>query len=73
MTFAEVSRTVALTSAAAGASALLIVGALTLASEKVQAKPAFAQATGKGCPTCHTAPPNLNSTGQKFKANGYKF
>ena len=47
--------------------------ALILAGQPVQANPAYAKATGKGCPTCHTAPPALNETGKKFQANGHKF
>jgi len=70
---AGASHAVTLTSVLAGAVALLILGALTLGPHKAQATPAFAQQTGKGCPTCHTAPPNLNGTGKKFKANGNKF
>lgn len=73
MKHAEVSKTVTLTTGLAGIMALLILGALTLAPRNAQARPEFAQKTGKGCPTCHTAPPNLNGTGKKFKANGYKF
>jgi hypothetical protein len=30
----------------------------------------MAQKTGKGCPTCHTAPPALNATGKKYKETG---
>jgi len=70
---AEASKTVGLTAFLAGAVALLILGALALTPPKAQATPAFAQQTGKGCPTCHTSPPNLNGTGKKFKANGFKF
>jgi hypothetical protein len=70
---AEASKTITLTTALAGAVALLILGALTIAPHKAQANPTFAQQTGKGCPTCHTTPPNLNGTGKKFKANGNKF
>lgn len=54
------------------AAALLIAGTLALAPQKAQAGPAFTQQTGKACPTCHTAPPALNATGKKFKANGNK-
>jgi hypothetical protein len=56
----------------AGTVALLILGALTLAPQ-ARANQAMAKQTGKGCPTCHTAPPALNDTGKKFKANGNKF
>ncbi len=64
-----------LITAAAGvfATALLVSAALVMTPiRSAQANPAFAQQTGKGCPTCHTAPPALNATGKKFKANGNK-
>jgi hypothetical protein len=73
MRHAKISKTVTLTTVLAGAVALVILGALALAPNKAQASPTFAQQTGKGCPTCHTAPPALNGTGKKFKANGNKF
>jgi hypothetical protein len=44
--------------------------ALTGASQRADANPAIAQKTGKGCPTCHTAPPALNGTGKKYKQTG---
>jgi hypothetical protein len=72
MQHAQIAKTLTLTSVLAGTVALLILGALTLAPDKAQANPTFAQQTGKGCPTCHTTPPNLNGTGKKFKANGNK-
>ncbi len=55
------------------AAALLIAGTLAFAPQKAEASAAFTQQTGKGCPTCHTAPPALNAAGKKFKANGNKF
>jgi hypothetical protein len=70
---AQIVQIPTLTSVLAGLVTLLIAGALTLESHKAQANPTFAQQTGKGCPTCHNAPPNLNGTGKKFKANGNKF
>jgi len=74
MKHAEISKTMTLTTVLAGTVALVILGALALAPHKAQANPTFAQQTGKGCPTCHTAqPPALNGTGKKFKANGNKF
>lgn len=55
-------------------AALVIGGALIFAAARpAQATAAFTQQTGKGCPICHTAPPNLNATGKKFKTNGNKF
>jgi hypothetical protein len=68
---AEISKAVTLTTVLAGTIALVILGAL--APHRAQANPIFAQQTGKGCPACHTAPPALNGTGKKFKANGNKF
>jgi len=53
--------------------ASLALAGLMATPKLAQATPAFSQQTGKGCPTCHTAPPNLNGTGKKFKANGNKF
>ena len=49
-----------------GATALV----LTETFQPAKANPAIAQKTGKGCPTCHTAPPALNGTGKKYKATG---
>jgi hypothetical protein len=54
----------------AGTVALVILGAAALAPQKADANPAMAQKTGKGCPTCHTAPPALNGTGKKYKETG---
>jgi cytochrome c551/c552 len=52
------------------AAALLIAGMLTFAPTAAEANQAMAQKTGKGCPTCHTAPPALNATGKKYKETG---
>jgi len=54
----------------AGTFGLVILGALILGARTVEATPANAQKTGKGCPTCHTAPPQLNGTGKKYKQTG---
>jgi hypothetical protein len=54
----------------AGTVALLILGAATLVPQPADANQAIAQKTGKGCPTCHTAPPALNGTGKKYKETG---
>ncbi len=56
--------------------AALVVGSMLATAERAGATPAFSSQTGKGCPTCHTMPPNagnLNGTGKQFKANGNKF
>jgi hypothetical protein len=62
---------------ATGLAAALALAALasgtSIFGRSAQATPVFAQRTGKGCPVCHSAPPNLNGTGKKFKANGYKW
>lgn len=52
-------------------AAVLAASLLTL-TLKAEATPAYTQQTGKACTFCHTAPPNLNSAGKKFKANGNK-
>jgi hypothetical protein len=52
------------------AAVVLAAGALTFAPRDAQANQAMAQKTGKGCPTCHTAPPALNGTGKKYKETG---
>jgi hypothetical protein len=49
---------------------LALIAALTLASWPAQATVAIAQKTGKGCNICHTTPPALNPTGEKYKATG---
>jgi hypothetical protein len=53
--------------------AVAVAGLLTtliLGSQRAEANPGFAQQTGKPCTYCHSAPPTLNGTGKKFKANG---
>ncbi len=37
------------------------------------AMPAFARSEGVSCSTCHTAWPQLNAKGRKYKENGYRF
>lgn len=64
--------TIASVTLVSGATALLLVAALTFAPQEAQANPKFAQQTGKACTFCHTAPPALNDSGKKFKANGNK-
>lgn len=54
-------------------AALLVAGAtLTVAPRKAEATAAYASQTGQPCTKCHSAPPKLNATGEKFKKNGYK-
>ena len=67
---ADIAKLPRLTLILAGAVALVILGAATLAPQKADANQAIAQKTGKGCPTCHTAPPALNGAGKKFKETG---
>ncbi len=66
---------VSIATAAAGAAVVvLIAGAFTvLGSRQAAATMKFTQDTGKPCTFCHTAPPELNDEGKKFKANGNKF
>jgi hypothetical protein len=66
----RISRLAGLGLPLAAVSALLVLGALTATSQKADANAAIAQKTGKGCPTCHTAPPALNGTGKKYKQTG---
>lgn len=35
--------------------------------------PAMSRQTGEPCSTCHDVLPKLNHTGQKFRANGFRF
>ena len=65
---------VTIISAAAGAAAVtLIAGAFTVLSPRqAAANVKFTQETGKPCAFCHSAPPELNEQGKKFKANGFK-
>ena len=43
-----------------------------LAPEEAQAIPAFARKYDMNCMDCHTAPPILNTFGQRFLENGYQ-
>ena len=67
---ADTAKLPTLTLILAGTVALLIVGAATLVPQPAGANQAMAQKTGKGCPTCHTAPPALNEAGKKYKETG---
>jgi hypothetical protein len=46
--------------------------AYSLAVHKTRAIPAFARKYGLACSACHTAWPELNAFGQKFRDNGYQ-
>src|SRR5467141_2390256 len=46
--------------------------AYSLAVHKTAAIPAFARKYGLACSACHTAWPELNSFGQRFRDNGYQ-
>ncbi|HHL19178.1 MAG TPA: hypothetical protein ENJ33_05540 [Thiothrix sp.] len=50
-------------------SVLFTIQTLQLAS----AMPTFARSEGVACSTCHTAWPQLNAKGRKYKENGYRF
>ena len=46
--------------------------AYSLAVHKTAAIPAFARKYGLACSACHTAWPELNAFGQRFRDNGYQ-
>ena len=46
--------------------------AYSLAVHKTEAIPAFARKYGLACSACHTAWPELNAFGQRFRDNGYQ-
>ena len=46
--------------------------AYSLAVHKTRAIPAFARKYGLACSACHTAWPELNAFGQRFRDNGYQ-
>jgi hypothetical protein len=66
----DIAKLPRLTLLLAGTVGLVILAAATLAPRNADANQAMAQKTGKGCPTCHTAPPALNGTGKKYKETG---
>ena len=49
-----------------------IVLVCLLISSSAQAIPAFARRYRTACTTCHVLPPQLNSFGRAFRANGYR-
>jgi hypothetical protein len=71
------SMTSMLLAGAAGLAAAVIVGAatLTLAPQRAEALPAYAQQTKLACGSCHANPAGggaLKPLGKKFQANGHK-
>ena len=50
----------------------LITGACIVSVPTAQAIPAFARKYELNCLACHTAPPRLNSFGERFMENGYQ-
>ena len=60
--------------AAAGMAALILMtfAMVTATSRPAIANPTIAKKTGQPCAKCHTAPPALNSYGQKYKAGQKK-
>ncbi len=52
--------------------AILLFAPLSLLNP-AYATPAFARQHGVGCSNCHTAWPQLNETGRKFKELGYRY
>lgn len=51
---------------------LLAAGAALVGAATSEAIPAFSRQTRLGCYSCHTMPPELNSFGRDFLANGYR-
>ena len=51
---------------------ILIVMSCLVLPNKAQAIPAFARKYDVNCNACHTAPPVLNTFGQRFLENGYQ-
>lgn len=48
------------------------LAAVLAGSRRAEAIPAFARATGMGCPACHQAWPQLNDFGEQFRDRGYR-
>jgi hypothetical protein len=54
-------------------AAITLVVGVTFEAREAAGSAKFTQETGKACSFCHApAPPTLNETGKKFKANGNK-
>lgn len=50
----------------------LITGANAVSVPTADAIPAFARKYTLNCTACHTAPPQLNTFGERFLENGYQ-
>jgi hypothetical protein len=57
--------------AAMGVTIVIVLSCLAV-PEEAQAIPAFARKYDVNCNACHTAPPVLNTFGQRFLENGYQ-
>jgi hypothetical protein len=65
----------ALGTVATVAAVVVFAGMLTIGSRETQATQAFQRQTGAPCGQCHSNPAGggkLTSSGQQFKANGFK-
>jgi hypothetical protein len=50
--------------------ASLLIAVFLFMPNNAKANMAIMQKTGAACPVCHTAPPELNDAGKKYKATG---
>ena len=64
--------TLALAATGMAAAILITFAMVTATSQPAMANPAIAKKTGQPCAKCHTAPPALNSYGQKYKGGQKK-
>ena len=51
---------------------VVISGTYDMSVQTAEAIPAFAQKYTLNCTTCHTAPPQINTFGERFLENGYQ-
>ena len=51
---------------------VVISGTYDMSIQTAEAIPAFARKYALNCTTCHTAPPQLNTFGERFLENGYQ-
>lgn len=56
----------------AGGILVIVVLSFLIVPDPARAIPAFARKYNMNCTACHTAPPNLNTFGQRFLENGYQ-
>ena len=54
-------------------SSVVVAAVLSMAATPAHAVPSFARQTGLPCTACHTAYPQLNAYGRRFKLNSYSF